>query len=155
MILPIDDEYRIASDRHQWMIQRARQRTPNGQSVLEWGFESSYPTFEGAVRELGERLVRESEGLSEEQLGAFLRKHGLHSYQLDEWRKLAVTALGEEGKRVRRKKTAEQLEIERLRKELDRKDKALAELAALLVLKKKVREIWGDGDDDTISKSGR
>ena len=61
MILPIDDEYRIASDRHQWMIQRARQRTRNGKSVLEWWFESSYPTFEGAVRELGERLVRESE----------------------------------------------------------------------------------------------
>ena len=37
----------------------------------------------------------------------------------------------------------------RKNKKLRRKDKALAETAALLVLKKKVQEIWGDGDDDT------
>jgi hypothetical protein len=41
-----------------------------------------------------------------------------------------------------------------LEKELLRKDKALAETAALLVLKKKVQEIWGDGDDNTSAKNG-
>jgi hypothetical protein len=39
--------------------------------------------------------------------------------------------------------------IREFEKELRRKDKALAETAALLVLQKKVRAIWGDGDDDT------
>jgi len=43
-----------------------------------------------------------------------------------------------EGKRVRE-----------LEKELRRKDKTLAETAALLVLKKKAQAIWGDEDDDT------
>ena len=38
--------------------------------------------------------------------------------------------------------------IRALEKELQRKDKALAETAALLVLKKKVQEIWGDEDDE-------
>lgn len=36
-----------------------------------------------------------------------------------------------------------------LKKELNRKDKALAETAALLVLQKKVNEIWGSDEDDS------
>jgi len=39
-------------------------------------------------------------------------------------------------------------EAKRLEKELNRKDKALAETAALLVLKKKVQTIWGDPEED-------
>ena len=37
-----------------------------------------------------------------------------------------------------------------LKKELNRKDKALAETAALLVLQKKVRAIWGESEDDSL-----
>ena len=51
--------------------------------------------------------------------------------------------------------TAEQAETRRLReqvkelkKQLRRKDKALAEAAALLVLKKKAASIWGEPEDD-------
>ena len=39
--------------------------------------------------------------------------------------------------------------IKALEKEIKRKDKALAETAALLVLKKKAQQIWGDEDNDT------
>lgn len=42
-----------------------------------------------------------------------------------------------------------------LERELDRKEKALAEAAALLVLKRKVQEICGDEDDTTDSRSDR
>jgi hypothetical protein len=45
--------------------------------------------------------------------------------------------------------------IRALEKELKRKDKALAETAALLVLKKKVQEIWGDEDDEPDRNNGR
>ena len=45
--------------------------------------------------------------------------------------------------------------IRSLEKELRRKDKALAETAALLVLKKKVREIWGDEDNSTARRNGQ
>jgi transposase len=47
------------------------------------------------------------------------------------------------------------LSARELEKELRRKDKALAETAALLVLKKKVQEIWGDEDGDTPGKKGK
>jgi len=43
--------------------------------------------------------------------------------------------------------------IQELERELRRKEAALAETAALLVLKKKVQEIWGDGDDGTAPSS--
>jgi len=39
-------------------------------------------------------------------------------------------------------------EIKQLQKELNRKDKALAETAALLVLKKKADALWGFNEDD-------
>jgi hypothetical protein len=45
--------------------------------------------------------------------------------------------------------------IQELERELARKERALAEAAALLVLKKKVHAIWGDADDATPPKSGR
>jgi hypothetical protein len=50
-------------------------------------------------------------------------------------------------------KDRETREMRELRRELKRKDKALAETAALIVLKKKVQAIWGDEDDDTDPKS--
>ena len=45
--------------------------------------------------------------------------------------------------------------IRALEKEVNRKDKALAEAAALLVLKKKVHDIWGDEDDPTAGSNGK
>ena len=38
--------------------------------------------------------------------------------------------------------------IKHLERELKRKEKALAEVAALLVLQKKVQAIWGDPEED-------
>jgi len=51
-------------------------------------------------------------------------------------------------------RSAERKRILELERELRRKDKALAEAAALLILEKKLQAIWGDGDDDTDTRSG-
>lgn len=48
----------------------------------------------------------------------------------------------------RREWQQERKKSRKLEKELNRKDKALAEAAALLVLQKKARAIWGDNEDD-------
>ena len=99
------------------------------------------------------RLLAETEGLEGEELGTILRREGLHEADLAEWRQAAMAALGggpksaqgaSEGRRVRQ-----------LEKQLRRKDKALAEAAALLVLQKKVQELWGDEDDDTNKESDK
>lgn len=84
------------------------------------------------------RVVTESSGLSEAELGAFLRREGIHLAQLEEWRKSAEDALTP--KKARRPQmSAEAKRIRELEKDLRRKDKALAEVTALLVLKNDLR----------------
>ena len=51
-------------------------------------------------------------------------------------------------KKLRESVKDEQKQVKKLERELVRKDKALAEAAALLVLTKKVRAIWGDSEDE-------
>jgi transposase len=99
------------------------------------------------------RVVVESRNLSEEELGAFLRKEGLYQAQLDEWAEAMHASLSAPKKS--KAAAADAKRIKKLERELRRKEKALAEAAALLILQKKVQEIWGDEDDDTEPRSGK
>ena len=98
--------------------------------------------------------VVEAARLDDEELGAFLRRQGLYEAQLDEWRTTMLGAL-EKAPQRKAKVSAEARRVRDLEKELDRKEKALAEAAALLILKKKAQAIWGDGDADTPLRSAR
>jgi len=100
------------------------------------------------------RVVTEARGLTGSALGAFLRREGLHEAQLTAWRTAAEAALGASA-RARPGRSPEAQRIRELERELRRKDQALAETAALLVLKKKVQAIWGDADDTTDPTSAR
>jgi transposase-like protein len=92
-------------------------------------------------------VVIRAEGLEGDALGAFLRREGIHFAELERWRRQAAEALSDAPRH------APSTEIRNLRAELARKEKALAEVATLVVLKKKVAEIWGDEDDDTEPRS--
>jgi transposase len=101
------------------------------------------------------RIVVQASELSEEELGALLRREGVHTSQLERWRKTAHGALaGGQVSEARRQAARDRKRIRELERELRRKDKALAESAALLWLKKKAQDIWGDEDDDTPGKNG-
>lgn len=91
--------------------------------------------------------VQQSAGLEGDQLGEFLRREGLHEAQLVAWSKAALEGLRGPGKAVR--VPGEAKRIRDLERQILRKDKALAEVGALLILKKKAQAIWGDVDDDT------
>jgi transposase len=102
-------------------------------------------------------IVLKAAALSEDELGAFLRREGIHEAQIEEWRaKVAEGATGalKAPHAKRSERTPEFRRIKELERELLRKDRALAEVTALLALKKKVRELWGDGDDDTGTRKG-
>jgi transposase-like protein len=102
------------------------------------------------------RAVLESASVPSDQLGEFLRKKGLHETHLQQWRLQMLQGLGKQPNTAKSKPSAaEAKQIRELEKELRRKDKALAETAALLVLKKKVQQIWGDEDDDTVGRNGK
>jgi len=104
------------------------------------------------------KVVIEASSLKDEELGAFLRERGLHKAQLENWKKDMEGELSSDSDRAKKnqdKKLIRELEkrVKKTERELRRKDKALAETAALLVLKKKAQEIWGDEEDDTDPKS--
>ncbi len=102
------------------------------------------------------KVVMEAASLDDQQLGAFLRLKGLHQTHLEQWRSQMLNGLQNGSAKKRSKqKSGETKRIRALEKELRRKDKALAETAALLVLKKKVQEIWGDEDDPTAGSNGK
>ena len=88
------------------------------------------------------RIVVAADGLGDEELGEFLRSEGLHEATLAQWRDAALQGLS---KPARRGQSRRERALER---ELRRKEKALAEAAALLVLKKKARMLFGEAEDD-------
>ena len=88
------------------------------------------------------------EKLSEEKRGEFLRTRGLHEATLEQWKQQLVEDAEAGGKSKQRGSSPEKKRIRELEKDLRKKEKALAETAALLVLKKKVNAIWGDQKDD-------
>ena len=98
------------------------------------------------------RVLSAARGLGEHELGALLRREGLHATDLVAWQTAAEAALNEGG---RPSPSTETTRIRELERELRRKDAALAETAALLVLKKKVQSIWGDADDSTDPRRER
>ena len=92
--------------------------------------------------------VMESAGLSEERLGEWLRTKGLREADLAtfraEVREAAVAGMG-----AKRTASPDAKRVKELERELKRKDAALAETAALLVLRKKAVALWGEEGDDT------
>jgi len=98
-------------------------------------------------------VMIEAASLPDEELGAFLREKGLHQANLTQWRQEMLTGLGK-SKSHSSKRSFEARRIRELERELARKEKALAEAAALLILKKKAQALWGDEDDNTAPKKG-
>ncbi len=94
--------------------------------------------------------VLEAKRLAGSELGDFLRRRGLHEDQLRHWEAAAVDSL--RGRKAPAK-SAESKRVKELERELRRKEKALAEAAALLVLRKKAEALWGDEDASTESKT--
>lgn len=98
------------------------------------------------------RIVMAAAAIDEAALGEFLRREGLHDEDLqryrDEVRAAALSGLNG-ASTARSTLPGEQARIKELERELRRKEAALAETAALLVLRKKAVALWGEEGDDT------
>ncbi len=97
------------------------------------------------------QVVAETLSLSKVELGEYLRKHGLNSHQLEEWKAECLGGIKSSGPgRPKKDPQLKSLEKEKdsLKKDLRRKDKALAEMAARIILLKKSRLLWGEPEDD-------
>lgn len=86
--------------------------------------------------------LQETHGLSGEALQVWCRERGLFAHHLTSW-KAAFCAAAKTDSGTRELRSLKD-ENDQLKRELVRKEKALAEAAALLVLQKKFRALWED-----------
>jgi transposase len=88
--------------------------------------------------------------LDEAQRSAWCREKGIYLKDLEQWRASASTALAqpEEVRASPQETRKDKQRIKELERELQRKEKALAEAAALLILSKKVEAIFRQGEDE-------
>ena len=94
--------------------------------------------------------VVETAALNEAELSAWCRERGLYPEQIRQWRQACEQANDwdrTQNDRLRQARKTDQQRLKELERELKKKEKALAETAALLVLSKKAKAIWGDGED--------
>jgi transposase len=94
-------------------------------------------------------MVLETASLNELELGEYCRRKGLYPEQIANWKKTFIQGTNPPASRDEREQLQQQARtIKQLQSELHRKDRALAEAAALLVLEKKVQALWGEPEDE-------
>lgn len=147
----------------------ARMLPPNNESVQQLARETGIPTntlycwrlrhgkqkntatgkSNGLRSEDKFAIVLETAAMNEHELSVYCREKGLYPQQVRIWRKQCQQANEPDSGRVDKRELQKQgKQIKGLEKELRQKEKALAETAALLTLKKKVQQIWGDPEDE-------
>lgn len=96
--------------------------------------------------------VIETAHLNEAELSEYCRKKGLYVDQIKAWKEQSMRGFinaREQALEAKRQRQTDQKEIKQLRRELREKEKALAETAAILVLRKKLNALWeNDNEED-------
>lgn len=95
-------------------------------------------------------IVLETAALNAAELAEYCRRHGLYPEQIKTWRtacEQAIAGATVPAKTLREALVTQKKRNKALERELNRKDKALAETAALLTLRKKAAAIWGEIED--------
>ena len=96
-------------------------------------------------------IVLETATLSEIELAQYCRQKGIYLDEIKTWKKQCLnanTGYTEDPNKFKDSLKKEQKRNKELQKELRRKEKALAETAALLVLRKKAQAIWGEDEEE-------
>ena len=96
-------------------------------------------------------VVLETAVMNQAELAQYCRKKGLFAEQIAAWKENSLQGNARATNQAKEEKRQTQLargEVEQLKRELRRKDEALAETAALLVLRKKMHAIWGEDEDE-------
>ncbi len=87
--------------------------------------------------------------LDEEKMNAYCREQGVYTHHVVQWKEDFANGHSSASKAKSQTELKHlKKENKALKKDLSRKEKALAETAALLVLQKKVNTIWGSDEDD-------
>ena len=139
------------------IVEVSRETGINDQTIRNWVKKSESGILPDSLQESSPRfmspkekyqLVLEAAGVDNEQLGGFLRERGLHSEHLTIWDQELREMIDKKNDKKDQELKALKKRNQELEKELQRKEKALAEAAALLLLKKKLATLMTDQKDD-------
>lgn len=95
--------------------------------------------------------IIETATMNETEVGEYCREKGLYPEQLKRWKNECIAGLTEKPSSIQQEKSqgkGDKKRISQLEKELRRKEKALAEAAALLILGKKLQAFYEEGSED-------
>jgi len=95
-----------------------------------------------------QELLFEAAAIPEAELGAWLRNKGIHEDTMKLWKNELRQALKDSRKLDKKENSELRKKNKVLEKEIQRKDKALAEMTTLMALKKKLEGIWFKPDED-------
>jgi transposase-like protein len=127
---------------YNWRAQARQQGHPmpsNHKTPDDWSSETKLAT------------VIETGSLSDAELSEYCRRKGLYIEQIKAWRSDALKGFSsskQQSLKDKRQQQTDRKQIKQLERELSRKEKALAETAALLVLRKKLDAFWEEREDD-------
>lgn len=97
------------------------------------------------------KIVMDTFTMNEEELSRYCREYGLYTQDIKAWRRLLEGAFDNGCKSadiLEEELKIEKEKVKQLEYDLDKKNKALAETAALLVLRKKAAAIWGEPEGE-------
>lgn len=110
------------------------------------------PTSDNWSAEAKLAVVIETAALSESELSKYCREKGLYVEQVQSWKRDCLQGFQSsdaQNKAIRQQSKNDKAEIKTLKKDLRMKEKALAETAALLVLRKKLNALWDEDDEES------
>lgn len=124
------------------------------QTLYAWRTQSSkHPVPVTQAREADDqfdaqskfKVVLETASLNEVDLAAYCRSKGLYVEQIAQWRAHCEASFNQKPMSAAERASAKRIQL--LEREILRKDRALAEAAALMILRKKAEAIWGLGEE--------
>jgi hypothetical protein len=124
--------------------------------LVESGLLPTEPTLENTTTDYSAEqrffIVIETATMSERELAEYCRSKGLFVDDVKAWRALSIKAQSATSTSISHKENKqlreERRKVKALEKELARKEKALAETAALLVLREKFNALWETNEED-------
>jgi transposase len=149
---------RVLGPKKESVLKVAKERKINKATIYKWVKEA-----EGIeeVETKGTRrnwtsnekfhMVLEAASLTEQELGEYCRRKGIFTEDIKTWTVQCMNANSdskEDPSKLKEELKEEKERNKKIEKELRVKEKALAEAAALLVLRKNVQAIWGDKEEE-------
>lgn len=142
---------RLCQDGSLSMRELSRQLGISCTTLIKWAKQAGIELSETAEDKRSDnrryklQCLKDTANLTELEIGKYCRSKGILSEDLRKWEEEFVNS--PQGWSAAERVCLKH-EVAELRKDLARKDRALSEAAALLILSKKAEAIWGGGEEE-------